>query len=259
MMTALDAVSFERLCHEELSRSKERESIGLLAEKRLHSVLKRWICDDFATHEQKVEGRGEKKRKITADILTPDGHVFEIQTGSLYPLRDKISFYLTKTDYHVTVVHPLVGCKHISHIDPSSGELQKRVRSPKHEGLFDGVARLRYLAEHLQNPRFSVIFPVIEAEEFRLLEEKRSRSGRRRSHRYELIPTRLVDVCRMDTVADYLPLLCDLPDTFTAKELAKKRKLRGYAPYFLLAVLQALGLVQKQGKAGRATLWKRTT
>ncbi len=257
MMTALDALFFERLCHEELSREKERESIGLLAEKRLHSVLKRWVCDDFAAHEQKVAGRGEKSRKITADVLTRDGQIFEIQTGSLYPLRDKISFYLTQTDYRVTVVHPLVGCKYISRIFPESGELQKRSRSPKKEGLADGVARLRYLAEHLQNPRLSVIFPVIEAEEFRLLDDKARRDGSRRSRRYELIPTRLMDVHRIDSVADYLPLLEGLPEEFTAKQLSKTHKLRGYAPYFLLTVLQTLGLVQKTGKQGRATLWAR--
>ena len=252
MMTVADAASFARLCHEELSREKERESIGLLAEKRLHSVLKRWICDDFATHEQKVVGRGEKKRKITADVLTKEGHIFEIQTGSLFPLQKKIDFYLTQTDHHVTVVHPLVGCKHISRIDSESGELQKRSRSPKKEGLADGVARLRYLAEHLANPRFSVIFPVIEAEEFRLDQ------GNRRTRRYELVPLKLLDVYRLDSTEDYLPLLHALPHEFTAKQLAKALKLRGYAPYFLLAVLQALGLVQKAGKEGRATLWARS-
>ena len=92
-------ITFEKLCYEELGRVKERDGIGLYAEKRLHSVLKRWLCDDFATHEQNVAGRDEKKRKFIADVLTPDGHIFEIQTGSLYPLQQKLAFYLEKTEH----------------------------------------------------------------------------------------------------------------------------------------------------------------
>ena len=103
-MRASEELSFARLCHEELSREKVREGIGLLEEKRLHSVLKRWICDDFETHEQKVPGRGEKSRKFVADVLTKSGEIFEIQTADLYPMKKKIEFYMSETDHPVTVV-----------------------------------------------------------------------------------------------------------------------------------------------------------
>ena len=93
-MRESDKIRFERLCHEELLRTKERDGIGLLAEKRLHSVLKRFVCDDFSCHEQKVPAQDEKKRRFVADVRTKDGHIFEIQTGKIYPLRQKITFYM---------------------------------------------------------------------------------------------------------------------------------------------------------------------
>ncbi len=258
MMTLSEELSFARICHEELSREKARESIGLLEEKRLHSVLKRWLCDDFATHEQKVAGRDEKKRKFIADVLTPDGHIFEIQTGSLFPLRQKLAFYLTKTDHRVTVVHPLMGEKYICWMDSETGEIIKRTRSTKRETVLHGVAELRYLAEYLQHPRFSVIFPVIAAEEFRLLDGW-GNGGRRGSHRYELIPEKLLDVHRLTSPADYAALLPELPERFVAKEFGARTRLRGYDLYFTLAVFEALGFLQKDGKQGRATIWRKAT
>ena len=101
-------ITFAKLCHEELLREKERDGIGLYAEKRLHSVLKRWMYDDFTAHEQKVPTRDGKTSRFVADILTPSGEIIEIQTGELYPLARKISFYMEQTDHTVTLVHPLV-------------------------------------------------------------------------------------------------------------------------------------------------------
>ena len=69
-MTLAEELRFSRLCHEELSREKVRDGIGLLEEKRLHSIFKRWVCDDFATHEQKVTGRGEKPRRFSSQTAT---------------------------------------------------------------------------------------------------------------------------------------------------------------------------------------------
>ncbi len=259
MMTALESLSFERICHEELSREKTRESIGLLEEKRLHSVLKRWLLDDFTAHEQNVAGRGEKKRKFVADVLTPDGRIFEIQTGSLYPLQQKIAFYLGETEHPITVVHPLIAEKHISWLDPETGEVEKRTRSTKRECVWHGVAQLRYLVDYLQDPRLTVLFPIIEAEEFRLLDGW-GNGGKRGSHRYELIPTRLADVQRLETLADYCALLPALPDgEFTAKDFGKLTRLRGYDLYFCLTVLTSLGLLEKAGTRGRAALWHKTT
>ena len=82
-------ITFARLCHEELLREKERDSIGLYAEKRLHSVLKRWMYDDFNAHEKKVPERDGKISRFVADVLTPSGEIIEIQTGEPFRLAKK--------------------------------------------------------------------------------------------------------------------------------------------------------------------------
>ena len=255
-MTA-ERVAFRRLCHEELSRAKVRDGIGLLEEKRLHSVLKRWISDDFSTHEQKVIGRGEKKRKFVADILTNDGHIYEIQTGKLYPLRGKLAFYMNETEHPVTVLHPLIGEKHVSWMDPETGEVTTRRKSPLRETPLHGIAQLKPFLSYLDDPRFSLMLPVIAAEEFRLLDGW-GKGGKRGSHRYELIPIELVEVHRLDKREDFLAHFpTGLPDTFTAKEFAKHTKLRSFALYDALAVFEHLGAIRRDGKRARATLYRK--
>ena len=256
-MTLAEELSFARLCHEELSRVKTRDGIGLLEEKRLHSVCKRWLSDDFTTHEQRIPG-GEKKRRFVADVLLPDGQIFEIQTSGLYLLTKKLDFYLRETEHRVCVLHPLLTRKHVCWMNPETGEIEKRARSPKSERLLHGLARLKPLLPYLGDPRFSLILLSIEAEEFRLLDGW-GRSGRRGSHRFELIPTALLEVYRFTGVQDYLALLpADTPQSFTAKEFGKLAHLRGYDLYDALAVFEALGAIEKLGKRGRATLWGRT-
>lgn len=258
-MRVSEELSFARLCHEELSRVKVREGIGLYEEKRLHSLLKRWLYDDFSAHEQKVTGRGEKSRKFVADVLTPAGEIFEIQTGSLFPLLKKIEFYLDSTDHPVTVVHPLIGKKWVSWMDPSTGEVLQRNRSPLREGALHGLALLKPFAAYLGHPRFSLLFPVIEADEYRL-QDGWDRSGKRGSHRYELMPMALTDVLRFTSKEDYAATFpTEAPAHFTAKDFGRITHLRGYALYDLLAVFESLGVIEKDGKRGRAALYRRLT
>ena len=254
-MTVAEELRFSRLCHEELSRDKVREGIGLLEEKRLHSVFKRWICDDFEAHEQKVPGRGTKSRKFVADVLTKDGEIFEIQTADLYPMRKKIEFYMTETDHNVTVLHPLIGKKQILWMHPETGEITP-ARSTLREGVLHGIAQLKTYIPYLCTPRFHLIFPVIEADEYRLLDGW-GKGGKRGSHRYELLPRALTEVYRLSTREDFLAIFPEMPTEFTAKEFGKSTRLRGYDLYDVLAVFEGLGIIEKCGTRGRAALWRK--
>lgn len=254
-MSVAEELRFSRICREELSREKERDGIGLLEEKRLHSIFKRWICDDFDTHEQKVPGRGEKSRKFVADVLTKDGEIFEIQTADLYPMRKKIEFYMTQTDHKVTVLHPLIGKKQILWLHPDGGEVTP-ARSPLHEDVLHGITQLKPFLPYLCNGRFHLIFPVIEAEEYRLLDGW-SKDGKRGSHRYELLPRALTAVYRLSTREDFGACFPEMPAEFTAKEFGKSTRLRGYDLYDTLAVFEGLGIIEKCGTRARATLWRK--
>ncbi len=250
-------ITFAKLCHEELMREKERDGIGLYAEKRLHSVLKRWMYDDFTAHEQKVPKRDGKISRFVADILTPQGEIIEIQTGDLYPLVRKIGFYLEETDLSVTLVHPLVAKKQVHWLDPETGEIKETVRSTKRDTVLSGIALLKPFALYLGNPRFSLFFPFLELDEYRLLDGWK-KNPKRRSHRYELLPTDVTDTVRLRDTSDYLARFpADLPTQFVAKTFSKYTRLRGYALYDALAVFEALGAIARIGKEGRATLFER--
>ncbi len=250
-------ITFAKLCHEELMREKERDGIGLYAEKRLHSVLKRWMYDDFSAHEQKVPKRGGKMSRFVADILTPDGEIIEIQTGELYPLARKIAFYMEETDLKVTLVHPLIAEKQISWMEPETGELVSRNRSPKHDSVLSGIALLKPFAPYLGDPRFSLLFPFVELDEYRLLDGY-GKARKLRSHRYELIPLALRDCVAFCDKTDFLSYFPqELPLQFTAKAFGKHTRLRGYALYDAIAVFEALGALSRIGKEGRSTLFQR--
>ena len=254
-MTLAEELRFSRLCHEELSRDKVREGIGLLEEKRLHSVFKRWLCDDFETHEIKITGKGAKPRRFVADVLTKQGEIFEIQTSTLYPMKKKIEFYMEQTDHPVTVLHPLIGKKQILWMHPQTGEITPS-RSPLREGVLHGIAQLKAFLPYLNNGRFHLIFPVIEAEEYRL-QDGWGKGGKRGSHRYELLPRALTEVYRLTTRADFAAYLPEMPAEFTAKEFGKATRLKGYDLYDALAVFEGLALIEKCGTRGRAALWRR--
>lgn len=258
-MSELGKIKFLRLCHEELSREKVRDGIGLLAEKRLHGVLKRWVCDDAACHEVKVAGKGEKPRRFVADVLTPAGEIFEVQTAKLYPLRKKLAFYMKETDHSVTVVHPLFAIKYISWLDPSSGEVTSRKKSPLHQTPLHALAELKPYLAYLGTSRFSLCLPLIEVDEYRLLDGW-GKGGKRGSHRYELMPISLVDTCYLRAREDYAALFPAVPALevpFTAKVFGKVTRLRGYDLYDALAVFEGLGVIEKCGTEKRAALYRR--
>lgn len=252
-------IRFMRLLHEELSRERVRDGIGLLAEKRLHALLKRWVEEDSTRHEVKVTGRGEKPRRFVADILTAAGEIVEVQTGKLYPLRQKLAFYMEQTHHPVTVLHPLFATKYISWLDRETGEIASRKKSPHHEGVLHGIAQLKPFIPYLGSPRFTLCLPLLEVDEYRLLDGW-SHNKKRGSHRYEIIPMSLLDTCYFREKGDYaaaFPADARLEGAFTAKVFGKVTRLRGYALYNALAVFEGLGVIEKCGKEKRAALYRK--
>lgn len=274
MSAPLEAkLRFDRICSEEMLECKKvQNSIGTYKEKRLHIALKRFCCDDPLCYEVKVEpenkprdigekeeGAKHKRRRgsYIADIKC-DGHIYEIQTASLYPLKDKIAFYLQHTENYVTVVHPLASVKWVSWIDPESGSISKRHKSPKKEDVRAIARDLYSLAELLGHPRLEIVLPMIEVEEYRNLDGW-GNSGKRGSTRYERFPLHLIDLVTLSSKQDYedcfLPK--SLPDRFTAAEYAKASGIRGIATYSALSALCTLGSLRKGEKVGKSYVYER--
>ncbi len=232
--------------------------IGVLGEKSLHSILKRFITEDESAYEVPIRTRdGEVIHKYVADVCT-ENKIFEIQTGGFYPLIPKLSYYLSETDYDVTVVHPIPMIRYKSWIDPKSGELKSRTRSPKKGRAEDALRELFWIREYLSSPRLHVTLLFLEEEEYRFLDGW-SYDKKRGSNRCERVPVSLlgrVDLMSREDYRAFLPP--ELPLEFVASELGTLLGLRGRAVYSALRVFLSLGFFEEIGTRGRSVLYRRT-
>lgn len=253
-MTDVESIAhFARIC-KDLAASEgnysPRAAIGTYGEKRMHVALKRYATTDESRYEVGVG-------QYIADVCEHD-RITEIQTGGFYPLREKIAFYLTETNYHVTILHPVIVKRTRVWVDPETGEVLSHYRSPRAERVQDALRELFWLSPHLTHPRLAVCLMLVEAEEIRLQDGKRSADGRRGSHRQEMIPQALIDEVVLDEREDYRRFLPEkLSQSFTAAEYGKAMGLRGKAIYAALAVLTAVGLIEKGEKVGRAYCYRK--
>lgn len=240
------------------SGTRDAPLIGVLGEKSLHSILKRFITEDETAYEVPVRTRdGDVRHKYVADVCI-DNKIFEIQTGGFYPLIPKISYYLSETDYDVTVVHPIPMIRYKSWIDPESGELKSRARSPKKGRAEDVLRELFWIREMLSSPRLHVTLLFLEEEEYRYLDGW-SYDKKRGSNRCERVPVSLlgrVDLASREDYAAFLPP--ELPMEFVASEFGALLGLRGKAVYSALRVFLSLGFFEENGTRGRSVLYRRT-
>ena len=139
---------FQDLCNEIIraTRSQGEMGIGTLAEKRLHAAIKRYVCPNEDFHEVGVAGT-----RYVSDVRIGD-EIYEIQTGSFYPMKKKIAYYLEKTDCSVTVVHPIPAVRWMSWVEPDTMDISPR-RKVAGKKAIDLLPELYCLSEHLQDPR----------------------------------------------------------------------------------------------------------
>ena len=257
---------FDGICRSVAAEGLSGEGIGTMAEKRMHKALKRYICPDENCHEVRIKPDGtastEDREKAEsgrggyiADVYK-DGEIFEIQTGSFYPLKKKIEFYLKNTDFKITVIHPLVECKWSVWIDPETGETTPRRRSPKKERLTDLLPEIFWLSELLNSDRLFFRALVIEAEEYRMLDGW-SGDKKKGSTKYERIPVSLINEVTFGAkeVRDLMPEA--LKEEFTAPEFSKATGLRGRKAYYALKLMCIVGAAEKGEKKGRSFIYKR--
>ncbi len=239
-----------------LSDESEYDGIGRLAEKQMHSALKTFICPDKTKHEVTIassplysprEGECAKARKYVADVLC-DGRIYEIQTGSFAPLREKIKWILENTGYDVLLIHPIAQTKWVSKID-ENGKIFGRRKSPRRGKIEDIAGEIYYIQEFIGSQRFSLSVVMTEAEQY-------VRAGKRQGRRlkkYELIPMSLLGTYIFKSAEDYRIFLPDtLPNIFTVKDFSSHSKIYGRDAYSIVKVLCFLGICEEHGNIGRA-------
>ena len=239
---------FNRLCKEAMleSRSQGEAGIGTLAEKRLHAIIKRYLCEDEDCHEV-----GVLNTRFVSDVRIGND-VYEVQTGAFYPMKKKIDHYLCATDCTVTVVHPIAAVKWVSWVDPKTHDITPRKKSPKKGRPEDLLPELYCLLPHLGNPRLHFRLLMIEAEDFRLLDGW-SRDRKRGSNRYERVPLALLDELDLNAPDDFRRFIPDsLPQHFTVKDFSMRTKILGRDAYSAVRALAALGLFKQSEPIGRS-------
>lgn len=222
--------------------------IGTLGERRLHAAVKRFLSPDVSAHEARV-GR------YRADVLTADGHIFEVQTRRMDRLTDKLRAFLA--DYDVTVVYPVARDKYLSWVDPGTGGVTPPRKSPRHGTVADCLYELFYLTEFLGHPHFHVLVLLADMQEYRTLSGY-GREKKRRAPRAERLPRGLVAMYALDAPADYARLIPDtLPESFTAAEFVRAAGIPPAAGSRAMRVLATTGAAHQVGKRGRSYLWAR--
>lgn len=231
--------------------------IGTLREKRLHAVVKRYLCEDTSTHEIPLQDLvsldGAPQTKMVADVLVGN-MIYEVQTGSFYPLKKKLEWYLEHTDFRVTVVHPMAGIKYLSWIDPVSGQVAERNKLSRKGRVKDIAGELYWLSDFIGHPRFSLRLLLLEIEEYRILNGY-GKEKKNRAEKYERFPVSLlgdVALCEPEDYAFYF-LPADMDSSpFTAAEYSKASGIRGKAAYAMLHLMVRLGILEEGDKRGRS-------
>lgn len=232
---------FRFLC-EDYELLERPGGVGVMGEKGVHAVLKRFYQPDVDAQEIRV-GR------FVADAVTGDGSILEIQTGSFAPMRRKLAAFLER--YEVTIVHPAYGSRWVRSVDPETGELLPRRRCGRPEAAWKLFYALPAIREFLGRPNLHFLVPVLEVREWRV-------KGDRRRSRRDRVPSELLAEYRFDAPRDFLSLLPEgLAEPFTSAGLAAAADIpRGDAQMYLYLVHQ-LGLLDRVGRQGNAYLYVR--
>ena len=169
--------------------------IGIFNEKRVHRAIKKFVCEDENCFEVKIGSS-------VADVLSC-GVIYEIQTGSFYPLTKKISAYLSSSDYEIRVIYPIISKRKIVRVDKDTGEVLRSRISSARQNTMKILPELIYLSDSLKSRRLSFEIYSIYAEEHRYSDEihRYRKSGRRDS---ELFPVSLEGITVLETTDDFL-------------------------------------------------------
>lgn len=255
----IDKGKFAYYCKESVIQKHERYNIGTYSEKRMHTILKNYICSNQNYHEVVVsdtEYDREKTSNYIADILI-ENKIYEIQTGSFYPLCAKIKYYMQNTDFYVEIVYPVIADNNIFWINNDDGEIVKSRKSPIHHSYEQLLAQMYFLLPYLKNKRLSFRVLLLCANEYRIYDVDKSHK-KKSSTRYEIIPVELYDekvFCAKEDFSKILPE--NLPEIFVASEFSKAIKLKGKAVYGALKVFCELDIIEKLGKKGRSFQYRK--
>lgn len=225
------------------SFNRKTETIGVLAEKTLHSVLKYYFCSDSLLHEIKFKG-------YVADILEErNGNVpliVEIQTKQAFRLAKKLASYAD--DAEIIIVLPVICEKTIALRSAVTGEIVSTRKSPKHPNIYHALKEAYGIREYINNRNITLCIPFIKAVEYKNTENISEK---------DIVPEEITDIVYLKSAQDYMKLIPFKSDVdFTVDEFAKLAKISVKDARYALLALHTAGVTEQCGKNGRKKLWR---
>lgn len=240
--------TFAAACRRVQDGNQQSMGIGTLGEKTLHAVLKYCYEPQEENHEARIGG-------YVADIVGENG-IIEIQTRNFDKLRNKLSAFLEVCD--VTVVYPVAAIKWLSWIDPETGAVSTRRKSPRKGKPQDAFNEFYKIRDFLGHPRLHLKIVLLELEEYRY-QNGWGNGGKRGSSRCDRIPISFLGEVSVDRLEDYRIFLPEgLKTPFTTADFRKAAGIPPKATQCTVNLLYRLGLIQRVGKQGRSFLYEIT-
>ena len=216
-----------------------------MTEQTLHEQLKELYAKETGEIESTL---GDYR----VDVIRGD-LLIEIQTRSFSSIRDKLRDLAN--DHKVRLVHPIAQQKWVIRLNESGTQVSKR-KSPKRGRVEDIFYELVYLPKLLMNPNFELEVALVDLEEYWIDDGK----GSWRRRRWSIHDKRMVEMKErklFQSPCDFLVLLPEsLPDAFTSTMLAECSGLSKRLAQKMLYCLTKMGTVVRDGKRGRAYLYK---
>lgn len=242
----LDREAFEQAKLKVLLKQNDPHGFGTLKEKTVHAVMKLYYEPNEDYHEVPIEG-------YIADIYTGE-RIIEIQNGNFNKLRPKLAAYLPL--YPVTVVLPIPHYKWLIWMDEESGELSKKHKSPVTGNVYHAFPELYKIKQYLGHPNLSFVFPLLDMEEYRLLNGW-SKDRKKGSSRYDRMPTTLYDEVLIERTEDFIQLVpYELEHDFTIKEFAQAAGIHKDLAASVVPLLMYMQILVRTGKRSREYLYE---
>lgn len=250
MIDRREQEKFVRICESVIAAGRADMGIGSLGEKYMHLILKTFLCENTDLHEV---GQGS----FVADVMVEDT-IYEIQTGSYYPLKRKLAYYLTDTDKRVIIVTPVIRRKRLMWVDPETGATAEGKYTTVRMAWTKILREMYWLGELLDFERIGFWFPVLSVDEYRKLDGL-GKDKKIKATKIEKIPRELLDMEEVSAVSDVVRLFvpASLPERFFAKDLSALTGARRLALSSCLHALESMGVIVRDGKEGNAIVYRR--
>ena len=238
-MTETEQKRFEQIKNEVAGFNRGIAGIGTLSEKSVHAVLKNYYAPSKDALEVAVNG-------YVADICdTETNTIIEIQTRQFYTMKNKLRAFLPEFD--LTIVYPLIMSKYVFNIDPDSGAVISKRKSPKKHSIYEIFVEMYGIRDFLNDPHLHFKVVTLEAEEYRYkgLSEQH---GRKTKVLSDIIPLRIleeIDIYELRDLIMFLPE--ELGSEFTRSSLAKAAGISKTLSGYVAALMYVTGLVKRDG------------